>query len=765
MLITRRKDTTIVEVNPAFLNLTDYSRSQLLDKTTADLQIWVNSKDRESYVKVVREQGKVDKYESLFYNKNKKVYHCQISTMEIDYQGEECYITTVVDISVQKDAELRSKINKKKYERLVENSPDIIHIYSNKSGGIFWSSRIKELLGFDPDDVNKTPNLWHDSIHPEDIPEIEKTYSNPEELKKKIFIYRIKDVWGKWHWFKDKIINTKETMDEIIIEAIASDITREKKAEEALKKLNSELETLVKERTEELSNANKKLRWEISQHIKAEVFLREANEFINTLIESANVMVVGLDIKGEICIFNKAAEKITGYKQKEVEGANWFEKIVPKTKYGYVWKKFEKYTKGGRLPKVFENPILTKSGKEKYISWHNVEIKSQDKRFVSFSFGVDLTERKKTEEALHKTEEKLRLAVSNFPGFIWMVDKKERFTLMQGKLLEKVDLEPDEFKGKTLEEFFNSGNKNSLPILKHREALKGKVSTHHDSFKGIEIDVNLQPVISKKGEVTQVFGFAYDVTEKLAAEKALRKSEVKYRNLIKNMLTGYALHKIVLDKNKKPVDYIFLEINDAFERLTGLKRKNIIGKRVTEVLPGIENAEFNWIGIYGKVALTRKEKKFEQYSEQLKKWYSVTVQSQRKHQFVTIFEDITYRKKTEEALRESEERYRKLVEKISELFYVLDKEGNIKFVNSAATEIIGVKPEEMIGKPYGDFIYAEDYEQVKKDFEQLVSGKKLSHEFRLKHFPAGYRYVQAISTPDYKNGEIIGVQGLILDIT
>ncbi len=135
------------------------------------------------------------------------------------------------------------------------------------------------------------------------------------------------------------------------------------------------------------------------------------------------------------------------------------------------------------------------------------------------------------------------------------------------------------------------------------------------------------------------------------SEAALKESEAKYRSLFENMIDGFAYHKIVVDRKGKPVDYVFLEANNAFEKLTGLKRQDITGKRVTGVLPGIENDPADWIGTYGQVALEGKEIRFEQYAEPLGKWFSVSAYCPMREYFVTVFEDITERKRVEEALR------------------------------------------------------------------------------------------------------------------
>ncbi|MBS3795869.1 MAG: PAS domain S-box protein, partial [Candidatus Thorarchaeota archaeon] len=115
----------------------------------------------------------------------------------------------------------------------------------------------------------------------------------------------------------------------------------------------------------------------------------------------------------------------------------------------------------------------------------------------------------------------------------------------------------------------------------------------------------------------------------------------EYLSLISGMVNAFAHHRIITDENGIPIDYVFLEVNEAFERMTGLSREEVLGKRVTEVLPGIDEEDFNWIKEYGKVALTGKRQTFEQYSEVLNRWYSVAAFSPLRGEFVTVFNEIT----------------------------------------------------------------------------------------------------------------------------
>lgn len=104
---------------------------------------------------------------------------------------------------------------------------------------------------------------------------------------------------------------------------------------------------------------------------------------------------------------------------------------------------------------------------------------------------------------------------------------------------------------------------------------------------------------------------------------------------------GYAYHKILCDKKGVPVDYIFLDVNTGFERLTGLKKEMVIGQRVTQVLPGIINPDFDWIKTFGKVALKGKSVQFEQYFKPLGRWFSISAFSVKEGYFRTLFLDST----------------------------------------------------------------------------------------------------------------------------
>lgn|GEM_PF-4497866 len=166
----------------------------------------------------------------------------------------------------------------------------------------------------------------------------------------------------------------------------------------------------------------------------------------------------------------------------------------------------------------------------------------------------------------------------------------------------------------------------------------------------------------------------------------LNSNNDKYRLLIENLTDAYALHRLVTDSEGNPVDYMFLEVNKAFEEMTGLTGKNIIGKNLTEVFPGIEKSHFDWVSSYGKVVFTGKTAYFEQYSEPLDRYFEITAYRVDDQHFSTIFRDVTDRKEKEmkeKAVHKSQQLAQNVLDAMTANVCVLDDHGYILSVNQS----------------------------------------------------------------------------------
>ena len=205
--------------------------------------------------------------------------------------------------------------------------------------------------------------------------------------------------------------------------------------------------------------------------------------------------------------------------------------------------------------------------------------------------------------------------------------------------------------------------------------------------------------------------------ERKQAEEALRVSEERYRMLFNSMIDGFALHEIICDQNGTPCDYRFLETNPAFEKMTGLKATEIIGKTALEVLP---DTEAYWIDTYGQVALTGNSARFENYSQALGKYFEVMAFSPRKNYFATVFIDITERKQAEEEIK----KLSSAVEQTADIMFITNRKGIIEYVNPAFEQLTGYAKEDAIGKTprilnSGQHTPAE----FKKIWETILAGK------------------------------------------
>ncbi|MEE8358125.1 MAG: PAS domain S-box protein, partial [Candidatus Hydrothermarchaeales archaeon] len=387
---------------------------------------------------------------------------------------------------------------------------------------------------------------------------------------------------------------------------------------------------------------------------KVENKLKESESWFRHAVDDAPFPMMIHAEDGEVLKINRVWTELTGYAPEDIPTiADWTEKAYGQ-RMDVVKEDIDDAFKLDTRKDWGEYVITTSSGEK--ITWDFSSAPLgvlTDGRRLTLSMAKDITERKKVEKYLQQYE----YIVSSSTDMLALLDNRFVYIAANTAYVEAFNLTLDKIIGHTVSEVFGEEFFDKVIKPNAERCLAGGKVNYQEwfDFPAYEVErymeINYYPYFDNENNITGFVVNARDITERKKAEKALRERESKYRSLFENMLDGFAYCKIVLDENNQPIDFVYLDVNDAFETLTGLKREDVVGKKVTEAIPGIKEANPELFDIYGKVALTGKEAKFDIYVEPLEIWLSISVYSPKKEYFVAVFENITERKRAEEALQ------------------------------------------------------------------------------------------------------------------
>jgi len=250
------------------------------------------------------------------------------------------------------------------------------------------------------------------------------------------------------------------------------------------------------------------------------------------------------------------------------------------------------------------------------------------------------------------------------------------------------------------------------------------------------------------------------------AAKTIKESEEKYRQLFDEMISGFALHEIIQDDHGIPFDYRFISVNPAFERQTGLKAKDVVGKTAREVLPGTEK---HWIDNYGKVALEGRTMEFENYSSDLNSYFRVSAFSPKKGFFAVIFENITKRIISEKELQTSKEKLDLALDNANIGIFTWDIRNSLFEWDDRIGRMFGIDGEGIQSnfEEFEKHIYEEDISHFNRAIQKALDGDDhLDTIFRTRLLSGEMKYIDAKARVEKDNqGKAVKMTGVCLDIT
>ncbi|MHA1730267.1 MAG: PAS domain S-box protein, partial [Promethearchaeota archaeon] len=674
-------------VNQAALKTFGYSQEDF-EKGVNSLQIIApedREKARKNFFKVLKGQ-KLGPLEYVAQKKDGVKFPIIINSIPLYHDEKfERVIGIVIDISERKKSEKKIKESEEKYRSLVETSGDIIFETDLEGKFLFINSAVTEISGYSVEEIMKLNGLR--LIHPDDYKStLKRSILAGKGQRINNIEYRSRKKDGTYNYFSTNISPVFDSQNNIIaIQGIARDITERKIAEKEIK---------------------------------------ESRRNFKDITEQA-LMGICILQDGEIKYVNQFFAGFIGYTVEEM--LNWkpneFIKTVHPEDRKMVIEQTDKKQQGKTdivIHYTFRG--IKKSGEIIWVDNYSKPIKYNG-RFADLITIVDITEQKKAEHKLKESEEKFRSFMESATDFMFIADEEGNFTYVNKSMADTLEYTKAEMKGmhttQILSEKPTEDFTNEFRTLIENGFLRVNDIWKSKTGRKINVEVNLVSIYDD-GKYLGCRGVIRDISERKQAEQKLRESEVKYRKLFENNAIGVTYNKIINDEYGVPINFKFIDINARFTELTGLTRDMVIGKNGIETLPGIENDPADWIDRYGKVALEGTPVTFEDYSESLKKWYSISAYSPLKGYFVATLSDITEQKEMEISLKESEEKYRTVIEESNDGIIIIQDEI-IQYINPAMSKMLGYSHEEYVGKPYTNIVHPDEMSKVTERYKKRMA--------------------------------------------
>jgi PAS domain S-box-containing protein len=449
---------------------------------------------------------------------------------------------------------------------------------------------------------------------------------------------------------------------------------------------------------------------DITEHKRAEEALKRERDNAERYLNTAEVIIVALDIHARITLLNRKGYQVLGFEEGELIGKDWIKVCLRPEDYESVYDVNKKIIAGEiEAFEYYEGCILTKKGEERIIGWHTTVIKGETGRIIgTLSSGEDITERRVAEEALAQSEEKYRTLFETMMNGVVYQNADGKITSANPAAERILGMSLDQMQGRTSMDVgwrtihedgsdFPAETHPSLVALRTmtpiRNVIMGLFNQKEQNYRWISI--NAMPQF-KSGDDRpyQVYTTLEDITERKLAERALQESENMYRAIFEN--TGTAT--VIVEDNT-----IISLANSVFEDFVGYTKEEIEGKKSWTEFVVKEDLErmlhqHKLRRIDPNAALNSYEYRAIDKNGRVRDiLLNVDIIPGTKKSVASLL-DITERKQLEESLRKSSEQYRILAESSQDMIYIVGLDDKIRYVNGFAARGLGKQPEEIIGR-------------------------------------------------------------------